>query len=215
MSIIVTVVVPEGIAMAADSRLTGFTRHDNGVVDRYSLSDNSQKLFLLSKTRVGISTCGDALIDKKPIADFLRIFEISILHENDNVEIVANKLFEYMKGFNESIIFHLSGYINDESHVYMVDKMNCTIARNKSDYGANWNGELDAISRLILSQPHTKINFALMPLKDAADLAEFLVELTIKYQRFEERVATCGGSIDVLIMTKDMSQFIKHKIYNP
>jgi hypothetical protein len=54
-----------------------------------------------------------------------------------------------------------------------------------------------------------------MPLKDAIDYSEFLVELVIKYQRFEDRVATCGGSIDSLVITKDYARVVKHKIFNP
>ena len=40
-------------------------------------------------------------------------------------------------------------------------------------------------------------NFKIMPLKDAVDFADFLIETTIKYQRFEMKPKTCGGDIDV------------------
>ncbi|HEY5560198.1 MAG TPA: hypothetical protein VIK72_00320 [Clostridiaceae bacterium] len=55
MSIITTVYIPEGIAMAADSRLTGYRTYEGGLTDRYTLSDNSQKIVLLKKVSVGIS----------------------------------------------------------------------------------------------------------------------------------------------------------------
>ena len=47
MSVIATVYIPEGIIMAADSRVTGETKYENGNVDRYTISDNGQKIFLL------------------------------------------------------------------------------------------------------------------------------------------------------------------------
>jgi len=50
-----------------------------------------------------------------------------------------------------------------------------------------------------------------MPLKDAVDLAEFIVELTIKYERFADKIPTCGGPIDILVITKDYTQFYRHK----
>jgi len=46
-----------------------------------------------------------------------------------------------------------------------------------------------------------------MPLKDAADFAEFIVDFTNKYQRFDDRIPTCGGPIDLLVITKDYKKF--------
>ncbi|WP_195990152.1 hypothetical protein [Clostridium sp. D53t1_180928_C8] len=64
------------------------------------------------------------------------------------------------------------------------------------------------------AEPRMQFNFDFMQLKDGVDLAEFIVDVTIKYQRFDMRLATCGGSIDSLIITKDYSKFIKHKVLN-
>ena len=52
-----------------------------------------------------------------------------------------------------------------------------------------------------------------MPLKDGIDLSEFMVDLTIKYQRFSDGIQTCGGPIDVLVLTKDTAFWYKHKLY--
>ena len=54
-----------------------------------------------------------------------------------------------------------------------------------------------------------------MPLKDAIDFAEFLVDTTIKYERFSDDIQTCGGDVDVLVITKDEAFWKQHKIYNP
>lgn len=220
MSIITSVYVPEGIAMAADSRLTGYKNYGNGMTDRFAISDNSQKLFLIKKSNVGISSCGSAIIEDKTIADFIRLYEIECVDENDNVISIADKLKKYAKQVidNGDVEFLISGYYKDKPYVYNLNN-NGILHKNLKDgsiqYGASWRGETTAVSKLILGNDPTPIDFSLMPLKDAADLAEFLVELTIKYQRFEDRVATCGGPIDILVITKDGASFIKHKIYKP
>jgi hypothetical protein len=71
MSIISVVCVPEGIAMITDSRLIGTYTRDNGVVERFTFSDNAQKIFLIRNSTVGVSFCGDALMEGRTVADFL------------------------------------------------------------------------------------------------------------------------------------------------
>lgn len=220
MSIITTVYVPEGMAMAADSRLTGYKNYPNGLTDRFAISDNSQKLFLLNKTKIGISTCGNALIDNKTVADYIRIFEIEKLGDSEDVISVADKLFKHANDVicNGSVEFLVCGYLKDEPYVYNLNSLGSTRINMHDSiitYGTSWRGEQEAADKLLLGQNTTNINFDLMPLKDAVDLAEFLVELTIKYQRFEDRVATCGGPIDILVINKDGASFVKHKLYKP
>jgi hypothetical protein len=221
MSIITVTYIPEGIAMAADSRLTGFKNYGNGLTDRFALTDNSQKLFLLSKCKVGISFCGDAIIDGKTVADFIRLFEINKVKDTDSISEIAENLHNYLKADypQSGISFYICGYKNDEPFVYVIGsnffKRKNITAQNNLCYGAAWNGEYEAIDKLLLGTTPTNINYPLMPLRDAIDFSEFLVELVIKYQRFEDRVATCGGAIDILVITKDYAKFVKHKILNP
>jgi hypothetical protein len=125
MTITTTTFVPEGIVMASDSRLIGYKKLDNGTIEKFAITDNSQKLFLLSKSKVGISFCFDAFIDNTTtIADFIRIFEISSVSEKDTVDTVAEKLNHYMKDnypmLNTS--FYLAGYKKDEPYVYVLYK---------------------------------------------------------------------------------------------
>jgi hypothetical protein len=218
VSIISVVFVPEGIAMAADSRLTGVLQHPDGVRDRFTVSDNSQKLFLLTKSQVGISCCGDMLINNQTIGDFIRNFEIECVDENDSVPSIAAKLQKYLIKQNSSsqTAFYVAGYDKDVPFVFAVGT-GFLLHRNGSDneYNFIFNGETEAFDKLINGNKPTILDYYHMPLKDAMDLAEFVVELTIKYQRFETRVATCGGPIDLLVITKDYAKFVKHKILNP
>jgi hypothetical protein len=218
VSIISVVFVPEGIAMAADSRLTGVIQHPDGIRDRFTISDNSQKLFLLNKSQVGISCCGEMLIKNKTIGDFIRSFEIDCVDENDSVPSIALKLQKYLIQQNPSsqTSFYVAGYDKDVPFVFAVGA-GFLINNNSSEneYNFIFNGEVEAFDKLINGNKPTILDYFHMPLKDAMDLAEFVVELTIKYQRFETRVATCGGPIDLLVITKDYAKFVKHKILNP
>lgn len=44
-------------------------------------------------------------------------------------------------------------------------------------------------------------------------IAEKLEDYT--YTRHGKGIATCGGPIDILVITKDYTKFIRHKILNP
>ena len=113
MSIMCCVYVPEGIVMAADSRLTRTKPTKDPVVlpsadpstktvliseTTYTLSDNTQKVPLIKKVNVGVSFCGNAIIDGMTVADFIRRFEIEKVSPSDTTEEVARKLSEYYKG---------------------------------------------------------------------------------------------------------------------
>jgi hypothetical protein len=221
MSVMTVVYVPEGIAMAADSRMTRTKDLGNGLYQTFPLSDNNQKIFLVDKVNVGISTCGSAFVNNKTIADFIRLFEIEKVNKEDNIIQVANSLSLYLQQFQDSgdIRFYVAGYLHDEAYVYSVDSKSVNRMNISEDgiieYGACWGGANEAICKLVNGEPVMNINFYFLPLKDAADYAEFLVSLTINYQRYLDQPAVCGGPVDVLIITKDGASFIRHKLYKP
>ncbi|SDN95438.1 hypothetical protein [Bacillus sp. OK048] len=219
MTIISVVCVPEGIAMTADSRLIGSYTRDNGVVERFTFTDNAQKLLLIRNSNIGVSFCGDALIEGRTVADFLREFDSNQVKSTDSIPEVAEKLKDtlYSKFTNYKVAFYLAGFDYDIPYVYLVSKDSITRKnylkqQNLITYSANWLGETEPISRLIKD---TTLNFKLMPLKDASDFAEFIVETTISYLRFSDGISTCGGPIDCLVITKDFAKFLKHKIHQP
>ncbi|MEH6932413.1 hypothetical protein [Bacillus sp. JJ783] len=215
MSIITTVYVPDGIAMAADSRLTRTMNLADGAKELFTLSDNAQKIVLLRKATIGVSTCGSAIIEGRTVSDLLRIFDIDRVLETDTVEEVAVKLNQFLleKYPTYNVYFQVAGFENDEAYMYSVCKDEVK-RQNYSEtnsliYGAAWRGEPQATSKLLKD---TDINFEMMPLKDAVDFAEFIVDLTINYCRFQDGLSTCGGPIDILVITKDYTKFLKHKI---
>lgn len=239
MSIMCAVFVPDGIVMAADSRQTvGITQvtrpapnaqpgeptvlnRMNGPnqppVQMLAQSDNAQKIMLLSKVKVGISACGIGILKGKTVSDFIRSFEIESVREGDTVTSVANKLQAYAMEFFPQVNFFVCGYEEEEPFVYSVNReiKRSNIENGKLRYASVWSGEQAAITKLLNGNPPMLVNHVLMPLKDAVDFAEFLVDLTIKSQRFEMKMATCGGDIDLLVLTKDESFWYRHKIFKP
>ncbi len=101
--------------------------------------------------------------------------------------------------------------------MYIVNKeiKRSNIENGRMRYASIWSGEQAAITKLLNGNPPMMINHVLMPLKDAIDFADFLVDATIKSQRFEMKPATCGGDIDILVLTKDDSFWFRHKVYKP
>ena len=219
MSIIATVYIKEGIVMAADSRITGTTSHDDGTTDRYTLSDNAQKVFLIKNDKIGISACGDVEIDGKTVADFIRLFELNEVNEKDTVTDIAEKLKNASIGkYKNSVIFHVCGYINDVRYVYKIinDKV-VTILDDKNQNKCNttWDGQRQVLLNLLTGQNGSIMNWEFMQLKDGIDFAEFMIDVTNKIHRFQQGVGTCGGAVDLLLITKDYSKWIRHKVLNP
>lgn len=219
MSIIATVYIKEGIVMATDSRITGTTTHADGTKDRYTLSDNAQKLFLIKNEKIGISACGDVELDGKTVADFIRVFELDVVKEEDTVKEVAEKLLQYIKGkYKDTVIFHVCGYMDDKRHVYKISNDSLVVQldeNNKESCTATWDGQRKVLQNLLTGQDGFVMNWQFMQLKDGIDFAEFMIDVTCKIHRFQEGVGTCGGPIDILLITKDYSRWIRHKVLNP
>lgn len=219
MSIIASVYLKEGIIMSADSRITGTTTYADGTKDRHTLSDNSQKLFLIKNNSIGISSCGDATIDGKTVGDFIRIFEQEQVKEEDTVKDVAEKLNEFTKDkYTGSVEFHICGYSDEIRYVYRI--INDTVYMSLDDTNLNecgviWNGETKAISNILTGDNAIGIEWDFMQLKDGIDFADFLIDFTCKIHRFQTGIGTCGGAVDILLMTKGYSKWIRHKVFNP
>ena len=217
MSIIASVYLKEGIIMSADSRITGTTTYTDGTKDRHTLSDNGQELFLIKSESIGISSCGAQVIDGKTIADFIRIFEQEEVNDADTIETIAEKLSKYVVGkYQGDLIFHVCGYNDIKKCVYRIINDTLTLeADTQDDCGVIWNGELNVISNILNGANAIPIEWNFMQLKDGIDFAEFLIDITCKIHRFQTGLGTCGGPIDILLLTKGYTKWIRHKIINP
>lgn len=229
MSIMCCVYLPEGIVMAADSRLTVYKTKPipeaPSAVESvsYPLSDQAQKLVLLRKVPVGISSCGELILGGKMISDYLKRFEEERVVEGDTPETVAKKLFEYLRPHSGRTQFFVCGYHRDEPFVFDVglnlDRNNVQpdlqTGRSRIRYGVMWNGQQEAIRKLMNPMPGFTPNYFLMPLKDGIDFAAYLIDTTIQYERFKDGISTCGGPVDLLVLTRERAFWHRHKIFNP
>ncbi len=115
--------------------------------------------------------------------------------------------------------------------------------RPKAECGMTWGGEIEAIDRVVvgygkrlrqvldteLKVPESQIKPAMeiigqklfvplitppMPIQDALDLAEFLVDLTIKFSQFSPGAQTVGGPIEIAAITKHEGfKWVRRKHY--
>ena len=166
------------------------------------------------------------------------------------IEAVALKLKEfvysecYVPTFGSwpskpSLGFVVAGYssgagLAEECRIDIDAKGDCrgpNIVRPLDQCGLTWNGEPEAISRLVLGHspdlsavlekqlgvPQAQIPTAMqiitqqlqaqviidsMPIQDAIDLACFLVDMTEKYSRYTPGAVTVGGPIEIAVITK-------------
>lgn len=117
------------------------------------------------------------------------------------------------------------------------------LIRQKPDSGVTWSGEPEAINRLMFGvagqlpnvlvtqlgiQPanvqtaiaaiqqacQAPLVMPAMPIQDAIDLAEFFVDLTIKFSKFNMGAPTVGGPIEIAAITKHEGfKWVKRKHY--
>ena len=248
MSLIITIHVEEGIVMASDSRTT-FNRQDfsplpdgkGAIITRdqgVHYSDTTYKTFL-APNNVGISTCGAAAINGKPLTGYVEKFIHESINKDTAISEIPSLLLEHFKRFSPvpDIIFQVAGYLKEETDinqkVYRV-----FVAANQfevidtSSQGAAWNGETEILSRIInsmwtqrkeknqetgeeiilydeLKAPPIPWNF--FSLQDGIDFATYAINTTIETMRFRERLKTVGGPIDILIVKPDGAFWASHK----
>jgi len=228
MSLIIALHLGEGIVMASDSRTTynistaapdGTITHNNGV----HFSDSTYKTFV-TPTGVGISTCGQASINNKPIAGYIESFINE--YRTANVDEIKDAITPYFKALCPTIDtnFLVGGYITSETayeqKLYQVRTSVDKIEQIDTNIqGAIWDGEIDILSRLITTVytksgkaiPNHPIPFNHFTIQDAIDFAKFAIQTTIDSMRFQQRGKTVGGAIDILIIKPDNSFWIARK----
>lgn len=244
MSFIVTLYVPEGLVMAADSRLTINMQQKlpdgNSIIQSFLASDSNQKLYLLDQ-RFGLSICGDAAINNIPLAGFINTFVEEKITPTTDITEVAESFAKYFAevGNKPNITFHLTGYRIEAGisvpYVYVGHVQTGQIQRANSaagasgavSYGCSWGGDSDIFARLMLpakvrnSQgewdelPHHDVLYNFFTLQDAIDFSVYAIQTTIQTIRFKVRPKTVGGPIDVLVLKPgETPQWIQKKAYH-
>ena len=189
-----------------------------------SISPNGQKLFCLGEgeKNVGISSFGIGFLTGRTIESHIREFEKVSVYGNENIEQIANKLEEYFRieltkevgdlsniSENESPIgFQVAGYDTDVScgktFLVKIGRRSEIEPLHIKGYGCTFGGDGRVIQKLWKEDPYIPIampNFHLLTLQDAIDYAIFLMQTTIQFQRFATMIPTCGGDIDIAVIT--------------
>lgn len=239
MSFIITIYLKEGIVMASDSRITFTTQEtipaqtedDIPLAVRHCgvhTSDTNYKTFV-TQNNVGISTCGDASIKEKPITGYIESFIRE--YNSADVETIANSILSYFNKIAPDLdsIFIIAGYQYLKENQYEQKVFVATTKDGKVQpvdttlQGAQWSGESDVLIRLIqpLAQKRSdgtytdltqyEIPFNYFTLQDAIEFAEYATKTTIDTMRFQQRIKTVGGPIDILVLKPNSHQWIAHK----
>lgn len=230
MSLVVTLYVPEGIVMAADSRLTlEFQVAQAGVTKHHSVpsSDSTYKVFA-APNNVGVSAFGAAAVGSTPVAALVDAFFVKELAPGDKTaEAVADMLLAHFstQPGPPATRLHVAGYKNGSQVVLDVDVAANSVKQvNTAGPGAAWGGEADPLSRLMsrvgsLDQngqlvkelPLFGTAFQHFTLQDAVDFAVYAIRTTADTMRFQMRAQTVGGPIDVLVIKPNGLTWLRRK----
>ena len=219
--------------MASDSRLMltqTNQEEDKTTVQSFVHSDSNYKTFLTS-TNLGISASGQADIQGVPIAGFVESFINEQLKQDIQIDEVPNHLLTYFRNLQgpPKINFIVAGYKkNDdisEQQIWDVKIFENETRRMNPQgiQGTIWRGASDIMSRLTQSGyyqnpqgnyiqiPHYPIAFTYFTLQDAIDYAIYAVKTTIDTIRFQTRIKTVGGPIDVLVIKSENAWWVQRK----
>lgn len=240
MSFVVTVYIPQGIVMAADSRqVINVEQKPKEGAQPLSLqtisSDYTNKVFILDNN-VGVSVLGEALLGGISMESHLKRLTEERLSKNDDPEITAVKIMNFFKEkFPQAdTSFHVCGFKKEGKisvpYVYAlrivseeIKRLNFHQQSQKIIYGCAWGGESDVITTILKPHtifgpdnqprqaPHIPIIYESMNLQDAIDFAIYSVRTTIDTIRFQLRPKTVGGAIDVLLITPEEAKWIQRK----
>jgi len=229
MSLVVTVYVPSGIVMAADSRMTVLRseeREEGGqklrVQQQIVLSDNAYKIVALPSIGVGIGVYDAGIINNQPVDSHVHRFEEEALTPEDDVLSCGEKFLAFFQANypNVPVGFHVAGYrLENRASVPFVLVGHTTKQEGvrrinvndegKVQYGVLRSGDIQVVNRLI--EKSQLPLFAAMPLQDAVDYAVHLIRTTIDTMRFEPRFPGVGGPIDVLAVTPTEMRWVQRK----
>ncbi|MEO8457022.1 MAG: hypothetical protein ABI559_04350 [Chloroflexota bacterium] len=229
MSLVVTVYVPSGIVMAADSRMTVVRtedREENGeklrVQQSLVLADSAYKVVELHTVPFGVAVYDAGMIDGQPAESHVRRFEEEAISAGDDAPTVAKKFLDYFQKNHAGVGvgFHVAGYkLEGKSRIPYVLVGHTTrepqIRRVNADdknvlqYGVVRAGDTLVANRLI--DTNYLPLFTAMPLQEAVGYAIYLIRTTIETFRFEPRFPTVGGPIDVLVIEPKQMQWVQRK----
>jgi hypothetical protein len=247
VTIIVSVKINDGVVMASDSAST-FTNTQ--------VYEHAEKIVNLVKgLPIGVMATGDGGIGSESLATLLKDLRKRLAAPRDDIyvdpssytmEDVAHRLHDFLftgkslpAGATAQITLRVCGYSAGRPlpEVWQVlldgaTSYEVSLIHPEGEFGVNWDGQYDALSRLILGAPtnfeqvatawgmrpedarnlgvavrqqcHETLAIPTMPIQDAIELARYLVEVAIGFTKFSimKQPKTVGGSIEIAAITK-------------
>lgn len=195
------------------------------------LTDNAYKTFL-TPNGIGVSVCGCSSINGNSITGIIE--EFLLRNNNLSVSELTKKIHTHFSNLplKDNIEFVIAGYEqHDGCFNQIIHRVNTKSPDievvDTTQSGALWGGESDILSRLICdlylrhehqdgTETYTRhtgypIPWSFFTLQDSIDFAEYGIRTTIDAMKFQRRVKTVGGPIDVLVIKPTGSKWISHK----
>lgn len=167
MSLGIVIKSPEGIVLAAESRVTLTVNGIDGQPSHMVNFDNATKLFSFKSphNNIGVVTYGQAAIGQRTAHSFVPEFESTLPQERLSVAEMANRIRDfYMEQWNSvmpvdyigpNMTFIVAGFNEGEPYgrVFLLDLPNQPNPLEQqtaiSDFGITWGGQREIVDRLI------------------------------------------------------------------
>jgi hypothetical protein len=219
MTIAFAAQVNDGIVLATDSATT-MTQGDK-IINIY---DNANKAFNLHKSLpIGIITWGAGNMGRQSIASIVKDFRKVIMdHEEVKIDILNYSIEQVATMFFEGIkLLNINEAVKESSLGFVI----CGYS-SESDFPERWlinftSGGHEAPQLLADTGMElcwtifpAQVFIPSMPIQDVIDIAEFLIQTTIKYVKYTPGNQTVGGPIEIASITKHEGfKWIKRKYY--
>jgi hypothetical protein len=248
MTVIVSVKIHDGIVLASDSAVSfpngQIYQHENKIVN------------LIKGLPIGVMTCGASAVGSASIVTLLKDLrqrlsgedeahpDWKIDHKNYTIEFISSRVLSFFEekiqevGAQRFSLFRICGYsaghpLSEVWQVAFLDDGTTQVfcAQKEDQFGCQWNGEQEAMNRLIAGVgtipeagltalgmtakerdeaaaklvPHVfePMIMHAAPVQDAIDLARFMVETTIGFTKFAiNRTNSVGGPVEIAAITK-------------
>ena len=247
MTVIVSVKINDGIVMASDSA---------SIFTNSQVYDHAEKIVNLVKgLPIGVMATGDGGIGSESLTTLLKDLGKRLADSQDGMYLdpssytmadVAERVHRFLfaeksipSGGIANILLRVCGYAAGRPlpEIWQVKLQGAIsyqilLIHPETNFGINWDGQYDALNRLVLGAPTELEQFAMdwgmqqpdadslgiairqrtqetlaiptMPIQDAIDLARYLVEVTIGFTKFSinKQPKTVGGAIEIAAITK-------------
>lgn len=207
MSLGIAIKGPEGIVLAAESRITLTVQNPETKETLAVNYDNAQKLLNFSgpHNHIGAVTYGTGGIGLRSAYSYITEFESSLQTQRLSVEEFATKLSSfYETQWNATMpkdyagppmSFIVAGFDEKEPYgrVFLIEIPRAPKPKqtqSTGDFGITWGGQREIVDRLLAGYD-TRV----------LDLALFFIRTTIEGQRLTVGIRGVGGPIDIATIT--------------